>query len=379
MKGVFMQFEKKHVLYIVAAFLICFTIQANWDKGTDIIQTVIKTSLPFLYGAALAYIINIVMTAYENLLNRLVKTNRFFHLRRGIAMILAYATFIALFFWIVSIVIPDLIASINMMLSFDTGSVKQYIHDLSHNKIIAKVIHYFGGDAKITQTVSNYSQQLLKQFLSFLTSILTSMTVIASAIINVFVAFVFSFYVLGNKEQLCRQGNILVDTYTGIYAQRIHYIVGLLHNRFHGFFVGQTIEAVILGSLTALGMFLFKLPFAATIGVLVAFTALIPVVGAYIGVTIGFILIMTQSLSQAIFFVIFIVILQQFEGNLIYPRVVGSSIKLPGMWVLMAITIGASLKGIVGMIIAVPLAATFYQMIKDNIDKKQAIKKNQVS
>ncbi|MGT2686210.1 AI-2E family transporter [Streptococcus porcinus] len=374
-----MHFEKKHVLYIVVAFLTCFMIQANWDKGTDIVQTVIKTSLPFLYGAALAYIINIVMTAYENLLNRFVKTNRFFHLRRGFAMILAYATFIALFFWIVSIVIPDLIASINMMLSFDTSSVKQYINDLSHNKIIAKVIHYFGGDAKITQTISNYSQQLLKQFLSFLTSILTSMTVIASAIINVFVAFVFSFYVLGNKEQLCRQGNILVDTYTGIHAQRIHYIVGLLHNRFRGFFVGQTIEAMILGSLTALGMFLFKLPFAATIGVLVAFTALIPVVGAYIGVTVGFILIMTQSLSQAIFFLIFIIILQQFEGNLIYPRVVGSSIKLPGMWVLMAITIGASLKGIVGMIVAVPLAATFYQMVKDNIDKKQAIKKNQVS
>lgn len=188
-----MHFEKKHVLYIVVAFLICFMIQANWDKGTDIVQTVIKTSLPFLYGAALAYIINIVMTAYENLLNRFVKTNRFFHLRRGFAMILAYATFIALFFWIVSIVIPDLIASINMMLSFDTSSVKQYINDLSHNKIIAKVIHYFGGDAKITQTISNYSQQLLKQFLSFLTSILTSMTVIASAIINVFVAFVFLF------------------------------------------------------------------------------------------------------------------------------------------------------------------------------------------
>lgn len=372
-----MRFEKKHVFYLVLTFVLCFAIQANWEKGSDIIQTVVKTSLPFLYGAALAYIVNIVMSAYENLMARFFKGEKYFALRRGISMVLAYTTFVALLFWIISIVIPDLIASINTMLSFDTSSVKQVIHDLSHNKVIARLIQYVGGDAQITKTISNYSQQLLKQFLTFLTNILTSVTLVASAIINVFVAFVFSLYVLGNKEQLCRQGNLLVDTYTGIHAQRIHYIVGLLHDRFHGFFVGQTIEAMILGSLTALGMFLFKLPFAATIGVLVAFTALIPVVGAYIGVTIGFILIMTQSFSDAVFFLIFIVILQQFEGNLIYPRVVGGSIKLPGMWVLMAITIGASLYGIVGMIMAVPLAATVYQMIKDNIEKRKAIKKNQ--
>ncbi|BAQ51302.1 permease [Streptococcus pyogenes] len=133
---------------------------------------------------------------------------------------------------------------------------------------------------------------------------------------------------------------------------------------------------MILGSLTASGMFILRLPFAGTIGVLVAFTALIPVIGASIGAAIGFILIMTQSMSQAIIFIIFLIILQQIEGNFIYPKVVGGSIGLPAMWVLMAITIGASLKGIVGMIIAVPLAATLYQVIKDNIQKRQAIQKN---
>ncbi|HER4478472.1 TPA: AI-2E family transporter, partial [Streptococcus pyogenes] len=184
---------------------------------------------------------------------------------------------------------------------------------------------------------------------------------------------------LASKEDLCRQGNTLVDTYTGKYAKRIHYLLELLHQRFHGFFVSQTLEAMILGSLTASGMFILRLPFAGTIGVLVAFTALIPVIGASIGAAIGFILIMTQSMSQAIIFIIFLIILQQIEGNFIYPKVVGGSIGLPAMWVLMAITIGASLKGIVGMIIAVPLAATLYQVIKDNIQKRQAIQKKQVS
>ena len=153
----------------------------------------------------------------------------------------------------------------------------------------------------------------------------------------------------------------------------------LLHHRFHGFFVSQTLEAMILGTLTAIGMFVLQLPFAGTIGVLVAFTALIPVVGASIGAAIGFILIMTQSMSQAIVFIVFLIILQQIEGNFIYPRVVGGSIGLPAMWVLMAITIGASLRGIVGMIVAVPLAATLYQVVKDHIQKKQAIQKKQVS
>ena len=134
---------------------------------------------------------------------------------------------------------------------------------------------------------------------------------------------------------------------------------------------------MILGTLSFIGMTIFNLPYAATVGVLIAFTALIPVVGAYIGVTIGFILIATVSVSKAIFFVIFLVILQQFEGNLIYPRVVGGSIGLPGMWVLLSITIGASLGGVLGMMISVPLSASLYQMLKDHVAKRQLKKLDQ--
>ena len=118
---------------------------------------------------------------------------------------------------------------------------------------------------------------------------------------------------------------------------------------------------------------ILSFPYASTIGVLVAFTALIPVIGAYIGVTIGFFLIVTQSVPQAVAFVIFMIILQQFEGNLIYPRVVGGSIGLPGMWVLVAITIGGSLYGFLGMLMAVPIAASIYQIIKDQVAKRQSV------
>ncbi|MFP9085489.1 AI-2E family transporter [Streptococcus equi] len=373
-----MKFEKKQVFYVVLAFVLCYAIQANWDNGANIVTTVYKTSLPFLYGAAVAYIVNIVMSAYERAYTYTLKPFPFaMKARRGFCMLLAYFTFISLIVWIISIVIPDLIASISSLTQFDTRAIKEVISDLGHNKLIARAINYIGGDAKLTETITNYSQQLLKQFIGVLTGILTSVTAVASAIINVFISFVFSLYVLASKEELCQQATTLIDTYTGKYAKTIHYLVSLLHSRFRGFFVSQTLEAMILGSLTAIGMFILQLPFAGTIGVLVAFTALIPVVGASIGAAIGFVLIMTQSMSQAVVFIVFLVILQQIEGNFIYPRVVGGSIGLPAMWVLMAITIGAALKGIVGMIVAVPLAATLYQVVKDHIHKKQALQNRQ--
>ncbi|HEL0764767.1 TPA: AI-2E family transporter [Streptococcus equi subsp. zooepidemicus] len=375
-----MKFEKKQVFYVVLAFVLCYAIQANWDNGTNIVTTVYKTSLPFLYGAAVAYIVNIVMSAYERAYTYTLKPFPFaMKARRGFCMLLAYFTFISLIVWIISIVIPDLIASISSLTQFDTRAIKEVISDLGHNKLIARAINYIGGDAKLTETITNYSQQLLKQFIGVLTGILTSVTAVASAIINVVISFVFSLYVLASKEELCQQATTLIDTYTGKYAKTVHYLVGLLHSRFRGFFVSQTLEAMILGSLTAIGMFILQLPFAGTIGVLVAFTALIPVVGASIGAAIGFVLIMTQSMSQAVVFIVFLVILQQIEGNFIYPRVVGGSIGLPAMWVLMAITIGAALKGIVGMIVAVPLAATLYQVVKDHIHKKQALQNRQSS
>lgn len=366
-----MKFEKKQVYYIVLAFVICYVIKAYWDTGTSLVATVIKASQPFLIGAGIAYIVNIVMSLYEMIFTRLIKNKYFLKVKRAVSMILAYLTFILLISWLFSIVLPDLIASINSLLKIDTSGIANFIKEVNDNKVVKDILAYFGTSSDVMTTLSDYSQQILNQVLSVLTSILTSVSTIASTLLNVFISLIFSIYVLASKEQLARQFNLLIDSYLGKYAKTVHYVLDILHQRFHGFFVGQTLEAMILGSLTAGGMLLLHLPYAATIGILVAFTALIPVVGAYIGLTIGFILIATQSVSQAIFFVIYLVVLQQFEGNLIYPRVVGGSIGLPGMWVLMAITIGAALWGILGMLVAVPLAASLYQIIKDSVAKRQ--------
>ena len=371
-----MKFEKKQVYYVVFAFIICYAIQAYWHSGAALVYTIYQASIPFMIGAGIAYIVNIVMSAYESLYDRFLTHPILQKIKRSITMILAYLTFIFVIFWLFSIVLPDLIVSINSLLRIDTSGFSHFIKEISDNSVIKESLNYFGSLSDISTNLSDYSRQFLNQVLSVLTGVLTSVSTIASTVLNIFVSLVFSIYILASKEELGRQFNVLMDTYISKYADGIRYVFGILHLRFHGFFVGQTIEAVILGTLTTLGMFLLDFPYAATIGILVAFFSLIPIVGAYIGATIGFILIATHSVSQAFFFLIYLVILQQFEGNVIYPRVVGGSIGLPGMWVLMAITIGGALWGVLGMIVAVPIAASLYQMIKDNVAKRQQAQSN---
>ncbi|MFS1663676.1 AI-2E family transporter [Streptococcus sp. zg-JUN1979] len=368
-----MRFGKKQFYYAVSFFALCIAILNYWSFASDVLWTIFRASQPFLIGAAVAYIVNIVMSFYELGYERVFTHNVMDKLKRPVCMILAYATFVVAITWLFSIILPDLIASISSLLTVGPSNINKLIKAINENPQVSKLISYVGTDKEIIAQVSNFGQQVLKQVLATLVSLMTSVTSIAQTFINVFMSVIFSFYVLASKEKLGRQCNLIIDTFTGKHAKTIHYVLGILHKRFHGFIVGQTLEAMILGSLTAIGMTVLHFPYASTIGVLIAFTALIPVVGAYIGVTIGFFLIVTQSVPQAVGFVVFLVILQQFEGNVIYPRVVGGSIGLPGMWVLVAITIGGSLMGLFGMLIAVPLAASLYQMIKDQVAKRQSV------
>lgn len=366
-----MRFTKKELCYIVLTFFLCFAIYQNWESGAGLIRTFWNALKPFLVGAGIAYIVNIVMYVYEGWFIKLVKIPFLLKLKRPIAMVLAYFTFIVVIVWIFSIVLPDLIASLQSLLKIDTHAVSKMIAELNDNKMLNHILEMFNKNADLGTTISKYTQQIVKQLLGFLTNLLTSVSGIASAIINVFVSFVFSIYVLSNKETLIDQARTLTSVYTGKWSPKLFYLTNILHHRFHNFFVGQTIEAMILGSLTAIGMVIFGFPYATTIGIMIAFTALIPVVGAFIGSSIGVILIATQSFHSAFWFIVYLVVLQQFESNLIYPRVVGNSIGLPGMWVILAITVGGAVGGILGMLVAVPIAGTLYQVIKDHTKKKQ--------
>lgn len=366
-----MRFTEKELCYIVLTFFLCFAIYQNWESGASLIQTFWDSLKPFLVGAGLAYIVNIVMYVYEGWFVKVVKVPFLLKLKRPIAMVLAYLTFIVVIVWIFSIVLPDLISSLQSLLKIDTHAVSKIIAELNDNKMLNNIFEMFNKNADIGTTISKYTQQIVKQLLGFLTNILTSVSGIASAIINVFVSFVFSIYVLSNKETLIYQARTLTSVYTGKWSSKLFYLTKILHDRFHNFFVGQTIEAIILGTLTAIGMVIFGFPFATTVGVLIAFTALIPVVGAFIGAGVGFILIATESFKLAVLFIVYLLVLQQIESNMIYPKVVGNSIGLPGMWVLLAITVGGAVGGILGMLVAVPVAGTLYQVLKDHTKSKQ--------
>ena len=157
------------------------------------------------------------------------------------------------------------------------------------------------------------------------------------------------------------------------WAKRLLYGLRIFNESFRGYIVGQCTEAVILGVLCVVGMLIFRFPYAGMIGSLVGFTALIPVAGAYIGAAVGAVMILTQSPLKALLFGVFLVILQQLEGNLIYPRVVGRSIGLPALWVLAAVTVGGSLMGIPGMLLGVPITAALYRLIREDMSRRERL------
>ena len=366
-----MKFTKNQFIWLVVLFFSCFLIYTYWETVVSICNKIFVASQPFLFGAGIAFVVNILMSFYEKILIKFIPFGFITKIKRPVSLLLAFATIGLIFTWVVFTVLPDLIDSINTLISQDRSAINNLINWLLKNKSLQKIIQDLGGVTQVRELINSYSAQLLQQIMNGLTNFLTSLTSLPSTLINLFISIVFSCYVLVGKEKLGSQVNRLVDVYLGRYGKTFHYVVAILNNRFHNFFVYQSIEACILGTLCYIGMRIFNFPYAATISILIGFSAMIPVLGAYIGVTI---LIMTHSVTLALLFVAYVVILQQFEGNLIYPYVVGGSTGLPVVWVILAITIGSALGGILGMLVSVPVAATLYQIVKDNVVTREKAK-----
>lgn len=212
-------------------------------------------------------------------------------------------------------------------------------------------------------------------------SVFTFIAAVFSTVLSVFMSFVFAVYLLSGKEKLGGGINRLLSVYAKPrFKQVFDKVFCVVDDCFHRFIVGQCTEAVILGLLCMIGMNIFGFPYATMIGTLIGFTALIPIAGAYIGAAVGAFMVFTaDSFLKAVLFVVFIVILQQLEGNLIYPKVVGASIGLPGIWVLAAITIGGAIGGIFGMLLGVPIAASIYKLVRMDMERRSAVKNGELS
>lgn len=351
-----------------------------WGPVSAALGVLLGAAWPLLLGAGIAYVVNILMRFYETHIFRKCNRPLFLKLRRGGCMVAAYLTILVIVGLIVGLIVPELIRAIQLLINETPALIDRLYGELMKNPEIAQYLP--NAEANLGELGADW-QQLLTRVLEWLgggwnglmNSVVATVSGVFSGAVTLVMGFMFSFYILYGKEKLGRQVRRLMRTYLKpAWCERTFYVLNVLDDSFHRYVVGQCTEAVILGTLCMLGMLAFGFPYATMIGALVGATALIPIAGAYIGAGVGAILILTVSPMEALLFLVFIVVLQQLEGNIVYPRVVGSQLGLPALWVLAAITVGGNVMGIGGMLLAVPLTTAIYRLVRENVRKRELAK-----
>ena len=333
-------------------------------------RTLLGAAVPLVIGCVMAYILNILMSAYERLWpNRNGTAAR---ARRPICLVGALLTLFAIIALVIGLVVPQLISAFKLIFAELPGFLESVTDRIRLWGILPE-------DIMATLEAVDW-QSRISEILKVLTSgigdvvnvVVSAVSSVFSGIVTAFLSLIFAIYVLSAKDRLKGQFHRLLQHYLPEHWMRkTEYVAHIFDDCFHRYIVGQCLEAVILGVLCILGMLLLRLPYAAMIGTLVGFTALIPIAGAWIGTGVGIFMILTVSPIKALIFLIFILVLQQLENNLIYPKVVGTSLGLPGIWVLAAVTVGGGVLGVGGMLLGVPLTASIYRLIREDMNKAQ--------
>lgn len=356
------------IFFTIILIFIFIYIKPIWS----FITYIIKIFMPFIIGAMIAFVLNVLLNVVENKMFKKLNeknTKTWQRLKRPTSVITTFLIIIALLALILGLLIPQL-QNTTEIFTENFDSYKQETMKLLDNiGIKEKDINKFTNNFdKIKVEITNYVDNNKEEIVE--TTVGVASTVIGT-ITSFVLGIVFAIYVLLKKEDLGRQLNKIIKAYLPEKKEkRLKEIATLSNTTFGNFISGQCLEALIIGILCFIGMFILQIPYASTISVLVGFTALIPVFGAFIGTFIGAFLILMVDPTKALIFIIFIIILQQIEGNLIYPKVVGKSVGLPGIWVLVAVTIGASIGGIIGMLLSVPISSIVYSIIKTNVNTK---------
>lgn len=377
-------------LLILAALLLWTAL--NYGTAITILLNFISLFAPLIVGGCMAFIFNVLLKLFENkiliyITNKVNPKKRsgriWLDLVRPLSLVISLIIVFGIVILVVALIIPELVNSVQMLVDdlpgyidyaqkwlndtlseFGIGSINEYIPKIDWDKMLGNLMTFLSGEG------SNIVDSATK---------ITSG--VFSAVTNIVVGFVFSIYILLQKEKLSRQLKGAVYAIFPKDKAATVFGIGRLSNDIFGKFItGQFLEAVILGTLCFIGMSLlnltsfFEFPYSMMISVLIGFTALIPVVGAFIGTAIGALLILMQDPLQALWFILFIIIIQQIDGNFIYPRVVGKSVGLPGIWVLLAVMVGGSVYGVLGVIVGVPLCSVIYCLVKRwvsiRLDKK---------
>ena len=374
-----LQFNKRTLKYvlIVITFTIClYWIINHFDNFMSGVGSIIGLISPFLIGFCVSFVINTLMNPLEKLWDKVftkAKGKWKEKIRRPICLILSLIIVLSVIFAIIFMVIPQLK---NTILEF-VDMLPQYIENLT--KWWADVISFLGKygitlpslNLDFDKIVDSIKGLVVNHGTNFINKTFHITGSIAGAVVNTVIGFVFSIYLLSQKESFGAQTKkALYAIVPETKADKIINLASLTNQTFTKFVTGQLTEAVIIGLLCFIGMLILRMPYASVISVLVGFTALIPVFGAFVGTAIGAFLILMVDPMKAIWFVVFIIVLQQLEGNLIYPKVVGKSVGLPGIWVLTAVTIGGGAFGVLGMLFSVPVCSVVYTVFKEYVVKR---------
>ena len=355
----------KAVVSVFALYLCIRLLPTTLSVG----KAVLSASAPLILGCAIAYVVNILMSFYEKHWFPGSKSAAVHSSRRVVCMILAFLTLIMAVVLIVALIVPQLVSCVQLLIDKVPAVMDKAVDFIESLHILPEDILSPLNTIDWEGKLLDIAQSLTSGVGSVMGAVISTVSSVFSSLVTLLLSLIFSIYLLLGRDTLKAQMGMLLRRFLSPKWQgRLCYFVHTLDDCFHRYIVGQCLEAVIIGVLCALGMALLRLPYAAMIGALVGFTALIPVAGAYIGAAVGAFMILPVSPFQALVFLIFLVVLQQLEGNLIYPKVVGSSLGLPGIWVLAAVTVGGGILGIGGMLLGVPLAAAAYRILRDDVN-----------
>ena len=373
------QRSNKEIMLLILFIAVVGWGVLNFSTLIGFVTAFIGMLKPFVIGAAMAFVINLPLKFIEEkMLGKMPE--KYKGAKRTVGIVLSLLFFAAIIYFVVISVIPQTARTVNQLaqkipvffnnvfqqaeiLLADNPQALEFLNNLEYQSM------------NWNQLLNNVGNFLKSGVGSLLTSTVSVAGSLFGSVVNGIISFISSLYILSQKEKLKDQASRIVSAYFKEKAQkRIVYVFNLLYHNFSKFLTGQCVEAVILGCLFVVAMTIFRMPYAFMIGVLIAFTALIPLVGAFIGCFVGAFFILVDTPIKALWFVIMFLIIQQLEGNLIYPKVVGNSVGLPSLWVLVAVTLGSSMFGVVGMLMFIPLFSTAYTLLREDVNKRNAKK-----
>ncbi len=366
--------KKKFSLWIIGIATVCillFVTFQNLDSVSKAISTFADIISPLLLGFFFSLILNVPMSFFESFLWKKTKKPLLIKLRRPFSFIISLAIILGIIAGMICLVIPELVASFKIIIQGATDIINKLKTDAKIEFAgipIGEFIEATNWDELIEK-----AQGFLKdQGGNIVNTAFSTISNLIGGVFNFFISFVFAIYILFSKDKLKNQSRRFIGAWLPQKAsETILHICAVAGKNFSNFISGQTLEAVILGTLCMIGMFILRIPYAPMVGVLVGITALVPVVGGFIGAGVGAFMILTVSPVKALIFVIYLVILQQLENNLIYPKVMGSKVNLPALWILAAVTVGGGVGGVFGMLLSVPVASTAYVLIKEATLKRE--------